>query len=476
MILFKRIYHFLGSIYLAIFLIATVAFFVVAGTFIESTTDSHRFAARLTYGNPVFGLLLWLFFVNILFAALRRWPFQYKHVPFLITHCGLLMILGGLLVKSYYGTQGSMGIIEGGASQDIFLPDTYVVSVEKRDPDNPFKTVQRYFELSRGILGSISQKIKDQDTFDPDFPDLSIRLATYEPNSKEKLNTWFKEGKAIISGIEPINVSSWNGSTQYLPVSARIKLPSEEVWDIIALHTDNIVEAAKLCYLQGLEITLRDNQTHKVVYQGHLSDLFKTPLVREDLTAIGNLHFNYSPLKGFESPKLEFTFTLKGQKLKEHVSVPLDRMDILMDRTSIGIDIYRKPVLLLIEDEQEDIYFFAFDPYGQAAAESFRKDNVSTMIVYDQGFGGYAVQFKLPFQAYPRSRQDRYDAQLHYLAIQLRKGLNDSNTLAPPLRLLYDACQKSKTDFVDCSLAFLSDWDKTNAWIYPQKESNAARN
>ena len=150
--LFKSIYHFLGGIYFAIILIATVTICVIAGTFIESRTDSHRFAARLTYGNPVFGLLLWLFFVNILFAALRRWPFKYKHVPFLITHFGLLMLLGGLLIKSYYGLQGSMGIIEGSAAQEIFLPDSYVVTVEKRDLKDPYKTVKRHYELPRKLF------------------------------------------------------------------------------------------------------------------------------------------------------------------------------------------------------------------------------------------------------------------------------------------------------------------------------------
>ena len=102
----KSIYHFLGSVYFALILITTVAIFVVAGTFVESATQSHRYAALFTYESIFFVALLWGFFINILFAATRRWPFRLNHVPFLITHLGLLMILGGALTKHYFGVQG----------------------------------------------------------------------------------------------------------------------------------------------------------------------------------------------------------------------------------------------------------------------------------------------------------------------------------------------------------------------------------
>lgn len=76
------LFHFLGGVHLAIALIAFSALFVVAGTFIESKTGSHLYAAFWTYENSFFTLLLAFFFMNILFAALRRWPFKKRHTPF----------------------------------------------------------------------------------------------------------------------------------------------------------------------------------------------------------------------------------------------------------------------------------------------------------------------------------------------------------------------------------------------------------
>ena len=99
---------FLGSVYLAIILIALTALFVIWGTWLKSTTSSHLYASQLTYGSPFFVALLCGFFVNILVATLRRWPFKLKQIPFLITHLGLLMVLGGVILKMLMGTQGSM--------------------------------------------------------------------------------------------------------------------------------------------------------------------------------------------------------------------------------------------------------------------------------------------------------------------------------------------------------------------------------
>lgn len=118
------IYHFLGGIKFAIFLIASVTLFVIVGTFIESKTESHSIAANWIYNSSLFSFFIWGFFINILFSATRRWPFKKKHIPFLITHFGLLMILSGVMIKNYFGTQGVMSLMEGTGSDTIVLSRT----------------------------------------------------------------------------------------------------------------------------------------------------------------------------------------------------------------------------------------------------------------------------------------------------------------------------------------------------------------
>ncbi len=130
--LLKFLYHFLGSVYFAVSILVCLILLTTLGTFIESYTKSHLFAANLTYHNPLFAALLWMMFVNILLASLRRWPFKRRHIPFLLTHLGLLMILGGCLIKAYFGTQGQMLIVEGSGSDEIMIPGSSVIEIQDK--------------------------------------------------------------------------------------------------------------------------------------------------------------------------------------------------------------------------------------------------------------------------------------------------------------------------------------------------------
>ena len=62
-------------------------------------------AASWVYSHPLFAVLLSGYFVNILFSALSRFPYKRLHIPFLITHLGLLMILTGQFLKLEFGQQ-----------------------------------------------------------------------------------------------------------------------------------------------------------------------------------------------------------------------------------------------------------------------------------------------------------------------------------------------------------------------------------
>lgn len=125
--------RFFATVYFAIILIAATLLFVIAGTFLESWSGSHLYASYFTYQSPVFQFLLSLYFVNILLATLNRLPFKKRHIPFVITHIGLLLILAGVFCKSYFGIQGTMGIAEGSGSDRIFLPNVYAILVEDRE-------------------------------------------------------------------------------------------------------------------------------------------------------------------------------------------------------------------------------------------------------------------------------------------------------------------------------------------------------
>ena len=420
-ILFK-FYHFLGSIYFAITLITLTAAFVAAGTFLEARSESHLFSASLTYQNPLFLALIWAFFINILISALRRWPFQFKHVPFLITHLGLLMLLSGVIIKSYFGTQGSLNLIEGGSSRRIFLSNTYALHVEKKDPVNHQKKTQDYpfDQLAK-------QKIK--------FDDVEIRLVDYSRHSHERKQTWIKDHQAVISGLRPIPLQAFQN--EKVPSSInQIHFHHENStpWKILALSTHQVGEAAKQAYLQDLTVKISDSKTGEVFLKIPLLEAF------DNFVDIGNykltfsLDWNFSSLNGLDNPILQV------QLNQEKMAIALSGTDSLLNtnlssshrgKLPLTIDLSREPIFLLVQDDHEDDYLFFFNPYGEIHYTFFKHDSLQSLVAYDEGFGGYAAQIIFPFEDYPASRHDKEQAELFRLAVQLRESLEKKSRIIP---------------------------------------------
>ena len=215
----KTLYHFLGSVSCAIILVIISACWVTVGTFIESHSDSHRLAAQYTFDHPAFLAILCGFFINILFATLRRWPFGRHHIPFIITHIGLLTILVGTMVKALWGIQGNMLIMEGSESQEVLLDNSYVIQVQTRS-SNPFSPpITQSFTLSPSLKpGPVS-------THNPQLPD--IQLVSSQEHAVEHMHMWIKEKHAKIFDAPPIPVQELSVADPFiLPSPVQSKLPS----------------------------------------------------------------------------------------------------------------------------------------------------------------------------------------------------------------------------------------------------------
>jgi hypothetical protein len=122
----------LGSAKFALLLILLTAGFVIAATIIEAHSGSHGLAEKWVYHSPLFKLLLIGFFINILFSTFTRWPFKKRHIPFLITHLGLLMVILGVFVKQQFGVQGTIHLMEGEATNLLIVKDQPVIALENR--------------------------------------------------------------------------------------------------------------------------------------------------------------------------------------------------------------------------------------------------------------------------------------------------------------------------------------------------------
>lgn len=113
-----------GSLTLALILLPTLALALFLGIVVESRHDQQT-AHQLVYGSWWFVLLLGLLFVNILFAAVKKWPWKRHQIGFLVTHLGLLTLIGG----------GAMTVL-GGVSGRMILVDSATVWAERFGPQS----------------------------------------------------------------------------------------------------------------------------------------------------------------------------------------------------------------------------------------------------------------------------------------------------------------------------------------------------
>lgn len=121
--LLSKTFHFFASLGLAVFLLVSLMIVLAVGTILESLYGADT-AKILVYQAPWFTLLLILLGVNVAAAALDRYPWKKKHVGFVVTHLGILMILAGSLATQKSMVDGQMVIAEGETEYRLTLPQS----------------------------------------------------------------------------------------------------------------------------------------------------------------------------------------------------------------------------------------------------------------------------------------------------------------------------------------------------------------
>jgi hypothetical protein len=119
----------LGSLKLALVLLATIAVAIAAATFTEARFDS-AVAKAWIYKAPWFLAWLGLLCVNLFAVTLTRWPWQRKHVGFVITHYGIILLLAGAVVGMTCGFEGNVTLRTDGSPQRKIVTDRSCLQVE----------------------------------------------------------------------------------------------------------------------------------------------------------------------------------------------------------------------------------------------------------------------------------------------------------------------------------------------------------
>ena len=173
-----RVLRHASSLKLAVLVIAALACAQMVGTILESRYDTAT-AKYWVYHAFWFRALLGLFAINIFAVMVSRWPWKKRHIPFLLAHIGILMLLFGGVLTDRFGVDGILRLSEGGANAQVDLDD-YVIAA--------------------GAPGSIRalplKFVPEASLFDPiEIEDLGVKVTQFLPHAEPNFQFLAAEGK-----------------------------------------------------------------------------------------------------------------------------------------------------------------------------------------------------------------------------------------------------------------------------------------
>jgi hypothetical protein len=127
------IYRFLASVKLAVITLGLLAATLAYATVFTSSYGMNA-AWEYVYGSTGFAILLTFLGMNILCAALIRFPWKKRQTGFVITHAGLLIVLAGTYLSFRTSDEGQVGMLEGDSKGELVRTDYPVIHIWEIDP------------------------------------------------------------------------------------------------------------------------------------------------------------------------------------------------------------------------------------------------------------------------------------------------------------------------------------------------------
>ena len=129
----ERLFLFFASLKLAVIIIVSLIVLSTWGTIVESNYDA-RTAQELVFHSPWMSFVLFLLVINLLFSMIKKFPWQKKHLPFLLAHIGILIVILGSYVTQRWGIDGSMAFVIGQKRNFLSTTETFIhVYLAKND-------------------------------------------------------------------------------------------------------------------------------------------------------------------------------------------------------------------------------------------------------------------------------------------------------------------------------------------------------
>ncbi len=124
----------LGSLELAVPVLAFTAAALAVGTYLESTRDT-RVAREFVYGAWWFIALMALVCVSLVFAVISRYPWKTRHIGFITVHAALIALIIGGFWSMFGRVEGHLALEEGQSGDSIETEEELLELLEHQAGD-----------------------------------------------------------------------------------------------------------------------------------------------------------------------------------------------------------------------------------------------------------------------------------------------------------------------------------------------------
>lgn len=119
--------------HLALFLLAVIGVACTIATFAEAKFNA-KIAQHYIYKAPWFLFWLALLCINLFAVTLTRWPWQKKHIGFVLTHYGIIVLLIGAAIGMHLGFEGNVTLRTTDPPTDRITINRSILQIE--DPNS----------------------------------------------------------------------------------------------------------------------------------------------------------------------------------------------------------------------------------------------------------------------------------------------------------------------------------------------------
>src|SRR5690606_17299569 len=98
-----KAFLFFASLKLAVVIVLSLATIAAVGTFVEAKYNDAVMAKVVVYQSFWMYLIMGLLVINLVCSAVDRIPWKKRHIPFLLAHIGIIILIVGSYVTQRIG-------------------------------------------------------------------------------------------------------------------------------------------------------------------------------------------------------------------------------------------------------------------------------------------------------------------------------------------------------------------------------------